>query len=41
MVRVADDAGDVPGAGEEEGSEMEGNFAVATEEKDVHCEYLC
>lgn len=36
MVGVADDTGDVPSAGEEEGSQMEGDFAVATEEKDMH-----
>lgn len=36
VVGVADHAGDVPSAGEEERSQMEGDFAVATEEKDVH-----
>lgn len=32
MGRVADDASDVPGTGEEEGSEVEGDFAVAAKE---------
>jgi hypothetical protein len=32
MVWVADDAGDVPGAGEEERGKVEGNFAMAAEE---------
>lgn len=36
VVGVADDAGDVPGAREEKGSQVEGDFAVATEEKNVH-----
>lgn len=40
VVGIAHDAGDIPGAVEEEWGEMEGNLAVAAEEEDLHFDFF-
>lgn len=37
MLGIADDAGDVPGAGEQERGKFLGYLAMAAEEEDLHC----